>query len=171
MDFIPYLSSCLRRLEQNEVMRYPLYLYGLPDMSMPIWSAFEAFLRKSWFSRVWTGPEVIVSQNAVMICGSKDESLRFLNVCFTECIKQPVLITTLLSRKPEGSIRYLQDGMRRIAGIENFQRSNLPHAENVMFLDILKAFGTCSGTLPEDKVFALLSLLPISVCRQFEAVD
>ena len=171
MDFVPYFSSCLRRLNQNEIMRYPLYLYGLPNMSMPIWPAFEAFLRKPWFSRVWTAPEVIVSQSSVVICGSKDISLRLLNQCFSECAKQPVLIATLLSRTPEGSIRHLQDAMRRVAGMENFQRSNLRDAEDSTFLEILKAFGTCQSSLPEDKVFALLSLLPISIRQQFEAVD
>ncbi|MCJ1322396.1 hypothetical protein MMC15_007744 [Xylographa vitiligo] len=171
MDFVPYFSSCLRRLNHNEAMRYPLYLYGLPNMSMPIWPAFEAFLRKPWFSRVWTAPEVIVSQSAVVLCGSKHVSLELLNKCFSECTKQPVLIATLLSTRPEGSLRYLQDAMRRTAGMENFQRSNSRDAEGFMFLDILKAFGTCKSNLPEDKVFALYSLLPISIRRQFEAVD
>ena len=171
MDFVPYFSSCLRRLNHNEAMRYPLYLYGLPNMSMPIWPAFEAFLRKPWFSRVWTAPEVIVSQIAVVLCGSKHVSLELLNKCFSECTKQPVLIATLLSTRPEGSLRYLQDAMRRTAGMENFQRSNSRDAEDFMFLDILKAFGTCKSNLLEDKVFALYSLLPISIRRQFEAVD
>ncbi|MCJ1432598.1 hypothetical protein MMC27_001955 [Xylographa pallens] len=170
MDFVPYFASCLRRLNQNDIMRYPLYLYGLPNMSMSIWPAFEAFLRKPWFSRVWTAPEVIVSQSSVVICGSKDISLRLLNKCFSECAKQPVLIATLLSKTPEGSIRYLHDAMRRVSGMENFQKSNLRNAEDSAFLDILKAFRTCQSSLPEDKVFALLSLLPISIRQQFEAV-
>jgi hypothetical protein len=63
---------------------------SLPGFSSPQWKALDALLARPWFTGVWVLQEVIVSQDAVLLCGQRSICWEDFSLAI-DCLKDVLL--------------------------------------------------------------------------------
>lgn len=134
----------------------------------PSWEACSYLFRRPWWRRVWVVQEVVVSRDAILICGSNScDWLSFSRARVAwEALKNPRNFQYLT----EGQVRMLCDCNHDVAIVmllTKFNRSEL-HKHP---LSLIRLMNTSDATDPRDKLYALLGLgifVDISIVPDYE---
>jgi hypothetical protein len=138
----------------------------------PYWSALGALLCKRWFTRVWILQEIVVAQQALVMCGPHN-----IPWCeFEEVIRLFRLCTM------EGLLDYGNRNPRRplpgllTVHLIRYMRNLLKYGEKSTMLELVTFTRRLHATDPRDKLYSLFSLLniddppPTDYKRSFEDI-
>ena len=60
------------RIDTLNASKEALRRHGLPPMDHPRWQAVRDLQLRSWFQRLWTLQEIVLSKEAVLMCGTRN---------------------------------------------------------------------------------------------------
>ena len=121
--------------------------FGLSELTQPWWTAYAAFTEKAWFSRVWTAQEVIVSQDARLVCGDRELPWDIFKECIELCEWQAFLLASIYSPRQPSSRGSKQSARRQVTGISIYRDLRNNYAE-IRFAKLVALFRNCDSTLP-----------------------
>lgn len=130
---------------------------SLPIESDRSWQACQAFMRRSWFRRVWILQEVAVAADVRIICGSWDESWELFESALATARDHQVLPFWVDFNAPD-TIREASETGYKSAWLLIWARSNYQNGTRWSLLKLLELFRGTEATRARDLAFALLGL-------------
>lgn len=142
--------------------------YNLPSISDPIWQAVRSIQLRSWFFRLWTLQEIVLSKNPLLICGTKFISWDALFELQQAAGKAYLGTLSLPPVKFNASGRSCASFLRQIDSMRNRLRS-MRYAMN---MPIAIQFSMDRDyTEPIDRIWAILGLLNDVQRQQLEEAN
>lgn len=155
---------------QQQVVLFRLGVWR--SLSYTHWLGLTVFLNRPWFSRIWIVQEVILSRNAIVVCGSEvfqwdllARTLSFLAATtwhtyistatmktFPEVMAKPGAYRKLLEQEESVGI-----GMSAVY-LTTTRTGILQSGNLALFRYLIQVHRCCHATNPRDKIYALLSL-------------
>lgn len=124
---------------------------GLPPYKDKRWRALGKLLQRPWFSRMWVIQEVVMSSNAIILCGNETITVADMNKL------QDRLIYLSANRSFCGNLSSGSNGVWCMNLIDKLRK--MRDDATMMYSIELLAIGMASKvTDPRDKIYALLGL-------------
>ena len=115
-------------------------------------------MRRPWFQRVWIIQEVVLSQQIIVMCGTRCISWGDLAL-FSFCMVDNDFEQYLYSQESSvGKDEGLESGSVRALKIARIKDYNDTSPRKTTFLDGLVEGRAAQATNPRDKVFAIMGL-------------
>ena len=132
---------------------------SLDSPEAPEWGSFRRFLRWPWFKRQWVFQEIISSRNAFVMCGGwRIHWNRYWMVCHAIRLFDDQH-TQLARQSYMERLSDIIDTCKTAQEQVNTQSSCSPDLKEYLRLEILmKSLLHQRGTIPSDKVYAVLGL-------------
>ena len=129
--------------------------YGLPPPGDRIWEAIKAFQLRPWFFRLWILQEIVLSKNAVLMCGCKSTSWDVLTALHQAALQAQ--LTTMVFKEADPDTRFKTSIMlvHHVDFLRDLKKTGKPIDLNMLLL--LSADRSYSVAV--DRVWALLGLL------------
>ncbi|KAK7427765.1 hypothetical protein QQZ08_005703 [Neonectria magnoliae] len=128
-----------------------------PKVEDPRWGTLNKLLERQWFRRVWVTQELVLAQEAIVMCGAHrmpwDKFHAAIKLCFE-----------LVEREGFGFLLPRQTKVAAVLHLGEFRRSyrsdrkDQDLAPRDELLTLLERFQLAEATRQRDKLFALLSL-------------
>jgi hypothetical protein len=136
-------------------VRQRLTNYDLPLPNDQKWEALKVLQLRPWFYRLWTLQEIVLSKEAVLLCGRKSTSWDTL-VALHQAAKQAILHTMVKANEdPETPYKNSQIVISHVDFLRKCREASI--ATTLPMLLILSVDRGYS--VPVDRVWALLGLL------------
>ena len=130
----------------------------LPASDSPKWQDLGKLMRRPWFQRVWIIQEVVLSQQIIVMCGTRCISWADLAL-FSFCMVDNDFEQYLYSQESSvGKDEDLESGSIRALKIARIKDYNDTSPRKTTFLDGLVEGRAAQATNPRDKVFAIMGL-------------
>ena len=130
----------------------------LPASDSPKWQALGKLMRRPWFQRVWIIQEVVLSQQIIVMCGTRCISWADLAL-FSFCMIDNDFEQYLYSHgNTVGNDEDSESGSIRAGKIARIKDYNDTSPRKTTFLDGLVEGRAAEATNPRDKVFAIMGL-------------
>ena len=130
------------------------------DREDPIWEASMRFAGRSWFSRVWTFQEIVLSKSAELFCGSRHvrwEYFQHTHRDLARFLTQGLLCSTDLLTKCFGSMRSFLMAIQNCDMV--LQTRIADWSSDQQFVDLLSRMLSRNAKDPRDQVYGFLGLL------------
>ncbi|KAL6365750.1 hypothetical protein LRP88_00325 [Fusarium phalaenopsidis] len=128
-----------------------------PKVEDPTWSILTKLLERKWFRRVWVAQELVLAQEAVVVCGAHqmpwDTFHATVELCFA--VVESEGFGFLLPRQTKVAAVLHLGAFRRYYYSDRVGQDRAPRDE---LLTLLEHFQMAEATRQRDKLFALLSL-------------
>ncbi|KAM6519042.1 hypothetical protein FALCPG4_012696 [Fusarium falciforme] len=128
-----------------------------PKVEDPTWSILTKLLERKWFRRVWVAQELVLAQEAIVVCGSHqmpwDTFHAAVELCFA--VVESEGFGFLLPRQTKVAAVLHLGAFRRYYYSDRVGQDRAPRDE---LLTLLERFQMAEATRQRDKLFALLSL-------------
>ncbi|MCJ1405116.1 hypothetical protein MMC11_008342 [Xylographa trunciseda] len=136
-------------------VRQRLSNYDLPLPNDRKWEALKVLQLRPWFFRLWTLQEIVLSKEAVLLCGRKSTFWSALVALHQAAIQAQLHTMVKAEADPETPYKQSQIVISNV----DFLRKHMK-TTNVITLPVLLALSADRGySLPLDRVWALLGLL------------
>lgn len=151
------IALALRILEVvGDRHHYHLEPTNLKSLSLPpykdkSWRSLGLFLQRPWFSRMWVIQEVVMSSNAIFVCG--DDILTMAQ--FEKLVDRLMNLTTY--RSFTGNYSSNSNGIWCLGVIQQLRKMKNT-ATSMKSIELLGIGMVSKATDPRDKIYALLSL-------------
>ena len=130
----------------------------LPASDSPKWQELGKLMHRPWFQRVWIIQEVVLSDQLIVMCGTKCISWADLAL-FSFCMVDNDFEQYLYSHENSvGKDEDLESGSIRAWKINRIKDYNDTSPRKTTFLDGLVEGRAAQATNPRDKVFAIMGL-------------
>ena len=130
----------------------------LPSSDSPKWQDLGKLMRRPWFQRVWIIQEVVLSNQLIVLCGTKHISWADLAL-FSFCMVDNDFEQYLYSHKNSvGKDEDSDSGSIRTWKINRIKDYNDTSPRKTTFLDGLVEGRAAQATNSRDKVFAIMGL-------------
>lgn len=128
-----------------------------PKVEDPTWSILTKLLERKWFRRVWVAQELVLAQEAIVVCGAHqmpwDTFHAAVELCFA--VVESGGFGFLLPRQTKVAAVLHLGAFRRYYYSDRVGQDRAPRDE---LLTLLEHFQMAEATRQRDKLFALLSL-------------
>lgn len=156
MDNIESLTQKLLLVKDPESLDVTQLLArnDLPPETDTVWEAIQALGMRSWFFRLWTLQEIVLSQEPVLLCGDKSMSwatLAALHDAGTQAQLSPIIAVEAVD---EASYKNCDAVISHVEFMRKWTKSHS------LDLSVLLTFSANRGyTIPVDRIWALLGLM------------
>ena len=130
----------------------------LPASDSPKWHDLGNLMRRPWFKRIWIIQEVVLSQQIIVMCGTRCISwtdLALFSFCMVDNDFEQYLYSHGISA---GQDEDSESGSIRAWKINRIKDYNDTSPRKTTFLDGLVEGRAAQATNPRDKVFAIMGL-------------
>ncbi|KAH6880015.1 hypothetical protein B0T10DRAFT_145765 [Thelonectria olida] len=129
----------------------------IPKVEDPKWGTINKLLERKWFRRVWVTQELVLAQEAIVVCGAHqipwDKFHAAIKLCF-DLVEREGFSFLLPRQSKVAAVLHL--GEFRLS--YRSDRKNQDLAPRDELLTLLERFQLAEATRQRDKLFALLSL-------------
>ena len=170
MSLVEDLGRIFPKLSIQELVAERLHEFNLPSEESPLWTNLYLLFQTPWFQRMWTAQEIIVSQTATFMCGSKIVTLATMMQFTFGLESQSQIMHNLFT---PAAARYGPDvGLVQLTVIGYFRFEVRNRDANTRVLHTLESFSIRrNATDPRDKIFGILGVLSPEQKRQLVTVD